>query len=150
MRLVPRPAKFFDMFAEIANNVVEGAQVLSDLLDNYDYQQMPAYVQKIKEIEHRDDLTHRALIKLNQAFLAPFNRQDIRLLVSCLDDVLDFVYSASDRLLNYKIITSAIGQAIGRNHPQADPRTEEGNLHAEQRTSPARALRRNQPAGERG
>ena len=37
MRLIPRDTKFFDMFAEIAGNVVEGAQVLSDLLHNYDY-----------------------------------------------------------------------------------------------------------------
>lgn len=104
MRLIPRDTKFFDMFAEIAGNVVEGAQVLSDLLHNYDYEQMPAFVQKIREIEHRgDDMTHRILIKLNQTFITPFDREDIHLLASSLDDVLDFVYSASDRLLTYKI-----------------------------------------------
>ncbi len=104
MRLIPRDTKFFDMFAEIANNVVEGAQVLADLLHNYDYEQMPAAVQKIKEIEHRgDEMTHRILIKLNQTFITPFDREDIHLLASSLDDVLDFVYSAADRLLTYKI-----------------------------------------------
>jgi len=103
-RLIPREAKFFDMFAEIAGNLVGGAQVLSDLLHNYDYKQMPTAVQKIKEIEHRgDDMTHRLLIKLNQTFITPFDREDIHLLASSLDDVLDFVYGASDRLLNYKI-----------------------------------------------
>ena len=103
-RFIPRETKFFDMFAEIAGNVVEGAQVLSDLLHNYDYEQVPAAVQKIKEIEHRgDDMTHRVLIKLNQTFITPFDREDIHLLASSLDDVLDFVFSASDRLLNYKI-----------------------------------------------
>jgi predicted phosphate transport protein (TIGR00153 family) len=104
MRFIPRETKFFDMFVEIASNVVEGAQVLSDLLHNYDYQQMPASVQKIREIEHRgDDMTHRILVKLNQTFITPFDREDIHLLASSLDDVLDFVYSASDRLLTYKI-----------------------------------------------
>jgi predicted phosphate transport protein (TIGR00153 family) len=103
-RLIPRETKFFDMFTEIAGNVVEGAQVLSNLLHNWDYEQMPAFVQKIKEIEHRgDDMTHRVLIKLNQTFITPFDREDIHLLASSLDDVLDFVYSASDRLLTYKI-----------------------------------------------
>jgi uncharacterized protein len=103
-RLLTRETKFFEMFAEIANNVVEGAQVLSDLLRNYDYQQMPAAVQRIKEIEHRgDDMTHRVLIKLNQTFITRFDREDIRLLASSLDDVLDSVYSASERLLTYKI-----------------------------------------------
>src|ERR1039457_4629819 len=104
MRLIPRDTKFFDMFAEIAGNVVEGAQVLSDLLHNYDYARMAEAVQKIKEIEHRgDDMTHRVFIKLNQTFITPLDREDIHLLVSSLDDVLDFINGASDRLLTYKI-----------------------------------------------
>ncbi len=103
-RLIPRETKFFDMFNEIAGNLVEGAQVLSDLLHNYDYQRLPEAVQKIKEIEHRgDDMTHRVFIKLNQTFITPFDREDIHLLASSLDDVLDFVFSASDRLVTYKI-----------------------------------------------
>jgi uncharacterized protein len=104
VRLIPRETKFFDMFLEIATNVVEGAQALNDLLHTYDYDQMPAAVQKIKEIEFRgDEMTHRILIKLNQTFITPFDREDIHLLASSLDDVLDFVYSASDRLYTYKI-----------------------------------------------
>ena len=104
MRLIPRETKFFDMFTEIATNVVEGAQALNDLLHNYGYEQMPAALAKIKEIEHRgDEMTHRILVKLNQTFITPFDREDIHLLASSLDDVLDFVYSASDRLLTYKI-----------------------------------------------
>jgi len=103
-RLIPRETKFFDMFNEIAGNLVEGAQVLSDLLHNYDYEKLAAPVQKIKEIEHRgDDMTHRVLIKLNQTFITPFDREDIHLLASSLDDVLDFINGASDRLLTYKI-----------------------------------------------
>jgi uncharacterized protein len=104
VRLIPRETKFFDLFAEIANNVTDGARVLSELLNNYDYERMPAAVAKITEIEHKgDEMTHRILIKLNQTFITPFDREDIHLLASSLDDVLDFIFSAADRLLNYKI-----------------------------------------------
>src|SRR5271167_832312 len=104
VRLIPRETKFFDMFTEIATNVVEGAHALNELLHAYDYEKMPAAVQHIKEIESRgDEMTHKILIKLNQTFITPFDREDIHLLASSLDDVLDFVYSASDRLLTYKI-----------------------------------------------
>lgn len=104
MRLIPRETKFFDLFAEIANNVTDGARVLSELLNNYDYERMPAAVARITEIEHHgDEMTHRILIKLNQTFITPFDREDIHLLASSLDDVLDFIFSAADRLLNYKI-----------------------------------------------
>jgi hypothetical protein len=103
-RLIPRETKFFDLFSEIANNVTEGAKVLSDLLNNYDYATMPDAVARIVAIEHRgDEMTHRILIKLNQTFITPFDREDIHLLASSLDDVLDFIFAASDRLQTYKI-----------------------------------------------
>ena len=105
VRFIPRETKFFELFADIANNVVDGAQALSDLLHNYDYETMPTAVAKIAAIEHRgDEMTHRILIKLNQTFITPFDREDIHLLASSLDDVLDFIFAASDRLVTYKII----------------------------------------------
>lgn len=103
-RLIPRETKFFDLFLDIANNVTDGARALCDLLDNYDYDRMPTAVARITEIEHRgDEMTHQILVKLNQTFITPFDREDIHLLASSLDDVLDFIFSAADRLLNYKI-----------------------------------------------
>jgi uncharacterized protein len=103
-RFIPRETKFFDMFADIANNVTDGARVLSELLNNYDYENMPKDVARITEIEHRgDEMTHKILVKLNQTFITPFDREDIHLLASSLDDVLDFIFAAADRLLNYKI-----------------------------------------------
>jgi uncharacterized protein len=104
VRLIPRETKFFDMFAQVADNLVSGARVLSECLHHYDYERLPSVVEKIKEIEHHgDDMTHRILIKLNQTFITPFDREDIHLLTSSLDDVLDFINGASDRLLTYKI-----------------------------------------------
>jgi len=105
-RLIPREVKFFEMFSEIAENVRLGAQALSDLLQNYDYTTMPTAVARIAEIEHRgDEMTHQILIKLNQTFITPFDREDIHLLASSLDDVLDFIFAAADRLVTYKITT---------------------------------------------
>jgi predicted phosphate transport protein (TIGR00153 family) len=104
VRLIPRETKFFDMFTEIASNVTDGARALSELLNHYDYERMPAAVAHITDIEHRgDEMTHRILIKLNQTFITPLDREDIHLLVSSLDDLLDFIFAAADRLLNYKI-----------------------------------------------
>lgn len=104
MRLIPRETKFFDMFEEMASNIVDAARLLEQLLNNYDYERMPHEVERIREIEHHgDDMTHRMLVKLNQTFITPFDREDIHLLVSTLDDLLDFIFAASDRLLNYKI-----------------------------------------------
>ena len=103
-RLIPRETKFFDMFADIAGNVIEGARVLHNLLEDWDYQRLPAVAREIKAIEHRgDEMTHQLLIKLNQTFITPFDREDIHALASSLDDVLDFIFGASNRLVTYKI-----------------------------------------------
>lgn len=102
VRIVPRETKFFDMFAEMSSNLTEGAIVLRNLLEKYE--NVETTVQKIKDIEHKgDDMTHAVLIKLNQTFITPFDREDIHKLASSIDDVLDFVNSAADRLMMYKV-----------------------------------------------
>jgi predicted phosphate transport protein (TIGR00153 family) len=102
VRLIPHEEKFFDLFRELSGNIVEGAKLLRELLENYD--DVPAMVQKIKAVEHKgDEVTHRIFIKLNSSFITPFDREDIHMLASSLDDVLDYINSAADRLATYKI-----------------------------------------------
>jgi predicted phosphate transport protein (TIGR00153 family) len=102
LRLIPKETEFFDLFAEMANNVTVGATQLRDLLQNYT--DVLASVQKIKGTEHRgDDIAHAVFVKLNSSFITPFDREDIHTLTSTLDDVLDFINAAADRLVTYKI-----------------------------------------------
>src|SRR3954469_1645571 len=102
VRLVPRETKFFDMFAEMSSNLTEGARLLQNLLS--DYKNVEVRVQQLKDIEHKgDDMTHAILTKLNQTFITPFDREDIHTLASTIDDVLDFIYAAGERLVMYKI-----------------------------------------------
>ncbi len=102
LRLVPREAKFFEMFAEMCANLYDGAQAMHSLL--LEMKDIPAGVQKIKDIEHRgDEMTHAIITKLNVTFITPFDREDIHKLASSIDDVLDFINAAADRMLMYKI-----------------------------------------------
>ena len=102
VRIIPRETKFFELFAEIASNVTDGARLLRDILQNFN--DVELQVEKLKSIEHRgDDMTHAIITKLNQTFITPFDREDIHRLASSLDDVLDFVNSAGQRLVLYKI-----------------------------------------------
>ena len=102
VRLIPRETKFFELFEKMASNVTEGARVLHGILQTFE--NVEVQVQHIKEIEHRgDDMTHAVMTKLNQTFITPFDREDIHRLASSLDDVLDFVNAAGQRLVLYKI-----------------------------------------------
>ncbi len=110
VRLVPRDTKFFEMFSQMAENLTEGARLMKNLLENYG--DVAAQVMKLKDIEHRgDDMTHGIITKLNQTFITPFDREDIHRLASSIDDVLDLLNSAGDRLVTYKI-TSIPAPAI--------------------------------------
>ena len=102
IRLIPRETKFFRMFAEVSQNVTEGARLLQDILKNPT--QVEERLAKLQAIEHRgDEMTHAIITALNQTFITPFDREDIHRLTSSLDDVLDFVNAAGIRLRLYRI-----------------------------------------------
>jgi len=102
IQLIPKEVKFFEMFAEMSANLVAGARLLQDILA--DFRDTEARVLDLKKIEHSgDEITHSIMIKLNQTFITPFDREDIHRLATSLDDVLDFVYAAGERLSMYKI-----------------------------------------------
>lgn len=125
VRLIPRDTKFFELFAEMAANLSEGARLLNHILD--DFQDIESRVQGLKAIEHRgDDMTHNILTKLNQTFITPFDREDIYRLASSLDDVLDFIYAAGVRLIMYKITSApaAASRLAGIIVQQTDQLTE--------------------------
>ena len=102
IRLIPRETKFFRMFAEVSQNVTNGARLLQEILQ--DPINMGERLDQLQEIEHRgDEMTHAIITALNQTFITPFDREDIHRLTTSLDDVLDFVNSAGVRLRLYRI-----------------------------------------------
>ena len=100
--LIPRDNTFFDMFAQMSENLISGARVMVDLFA--DYKNVETKVSEIRRIERMgDEMTHAVLTKLNQTFITPFDREDIHALTSSLDDVLDFINSAAARIITYRI-----------------------------------------------
>lgn len=105
MRLIPHEGKFFELFAELSGYVIEGAKLLRSILE--DPRDLDMRVEQVQAIEHKGDrATHAVMTKLNQSFITPFDREDIHKLASSLDDVLDFVNAAANRLVMYKITQS--------------------------------------------
>jgi len=104
VRIIPKEVKFFEMFAEMAANLTDGARVFSEYLKDCNGTDPVQVRNQVKDIEHRgDEMTHAILKKLNQTFITPFDREDIHRLASSIDDVLDFVNAAADRMMLYKI-----------------------------------------------
>ena len=102
LNLLPQEAKFFELFDESAANVVEGARLLVDLVE--DFRDVPEKARKLFACEHHGDkITHHILKELSQTFVTPMDREDIQALADRLDDVLDLMEQAGDRLDLYAI-----------------------------------------------
>ena len=102
IRLIPREEAFFDMFRAQAANVVEGAKLLRDLLDDYtDVDQKRMKIEAAESVG--DEIAHRIMEKLNTTFITPMDREDIHALTSALDDILDYINATSQRLQLYNV-----------------------------------------------
>jgi uncharacterized protein len=101
-RLLPRGERFFDLFEEQGRNIVAAAGRLREMI--FDFSDAPAKSMAVKELEHVGDvLTHDLIRKINTTFVTPFDREDVYALASRLDDVLDLIEAAADRLVLYRI-----------------------------------------------
>jgi predicted phosphate transport protein (TIGR00153 family) len=104
--LVPKDRKFFPLFIEAADNLVATSDLLIKLMGENDLIQREVYIKQIKEAEHKgDDITHNLLIELNGTFITPFDREDIHQLISTIDDVVDYIHTASTRVHFYRLAT---------------------------------------------
>ena len=102
MRIIPHDEKFYDYFEKCAQQVVQGAVRLDELLRNFTDVQIKT--QEIKDIEHQGDIiTHDTIESLNRTFITPLDREDIHDLITSLDDVLDYIEACSERLFLFKI-----------------------------------------------
>ena len=100
--IVPQEREFFDLLDQEAAIVAEGARALRDLLR--DFRDVPARRKRIKDIEHRaDDTVHTIYEELNKTFITPIDREDITALAGNLDNVLDMVDAAANRLHLYEV-----------------------------------------------
>ncbi len=99
---IPREEKFFDLFQASAQNVVEAAHRLKEMVDNW--KNVEGSVAEITELEHQGDtITHSIMARVHRTFVTPFDREDIVQLAHSLDDIIDFIHAAADSMLLYKV-----------------------------------------------
>ena len=102
MKFFPKEIDFFEIFDRAALNVTKAADLLVSLMENFD--NIEARAKEIYEVEQDGDmLTHDIMKKLNKTFITPIDREDLHGLASSLDDVLDLIWGAVDRLVVFKI-----------------------------------------------
>jgi predicted phosphate transport protein (TIGR00153 family) len=101
-RLLPKQDSFYDMFEKQVSTVDQSAQLLLNLVN--DYRDLDDAVFKVRTLEHdADEIAHSIIRKLNTTFVTPLDREDIHALVSAMDDIVDYIENAVDRMELYEI-----------------------------------------------
>jgi predicted phosphate transport protein (TIGR00153 family) len=97
-RLIPRDEQFFDLFNQLAGHLRTTAQLVDQLFA--DPQRTTDLVREIKDVEHlADQLTLSINQRIDKSFITPIDREDIHLLASRLDDVIDRLDGTARRVV---------------------------------------------------
>ncbi len=102
MRLIPRDEQFYPMFEELAKRLTAATSLLAKLFANPE--RLDELVAEIKRVEHEaDTLTHDVIVRIDKSFVTPIDREDIHLLASRLDDVIDLVDGVARRAQMFSV-----------------------------------------------
>jgi predicted phosphate transport protein (TIGR00153 family) len=102
VRLIPRDEGFFALFDDISRRLKDSAALLSQLFA--DPTDMAKQVAAIKKLENEaDDIVHEVRVRIDKSFVTPFDREDILMLTSNLDDVIDWIDGSARRAQMFRI-----------------------------------------------
>jgi predicted phosphate transport protein (TIGR00153 family) len=101
-RLLPKDPKFFELFIADGDNLETAAGALNEMVEQYD--RLDERIANIQALEKAGDEIDRAVTrKLEDAFVTPFDREDIHELVARLDDVVDGIQAIAETFVIYGV-----------------------------------------------
>lgn len=100
--LIPQDQVFFDLFEEMADTLVEAADLLVQFTESG--ANPVGCCPQMKDLEHAGDtITHRIYNQLNLVFITPLEPEEISSLASVLDDVLDCIEGSVQMMRVYGV-----------------------------------------------
>ncbi len=108
--LVPKDKKFFPLFEQASQNLTLLAETLHEAVNASKSDREESYI-KIEELEVIiEDITHKTHLELSKNFITPFDREDIHSLIKAIDNVADYMHSATSKMKLYQVekITKSI------------------------------------------
>jgi len=100
--LTPKTTEFFTLFGRAGQNALEVARLVERRFREHPSSGVTQEQVKKEETEG-DTLTREIITLLNTQYVTPFDREDIYLLATEIDDVVDYLEEASDLLGLYGI-----------------------------------------------
>jgi len=100
--LMPKEDRFFELFARHSLTLVAGAEALRRLLEGGEA--VARHCGEIVEREHEaDEITREVLVAVRRTFITPFDRGDIKDLITAMDDAIDQMQQAAKTITIYEV-----------------------------------------------
>jgi len=103
-KLLPREERFFDLFARHSQSVVQGAEALEGMMRGGE--ETPVYCQRVNQFENdADQITREVLTAVRRTFITPFDRGDIKNLITAMDDAIDQMQQTAKAVMLFEVRT---------------------------------------------
>ena len=100
--LMPKEDRFFSLFEQHAMLVVAGAESLRAALDGGPA--LPQHLQVVMDRENdADAITREVILAIRRTFITPFDRGDIKDLITAMDDAIDQMQKTAKTILLFKV-----------------------------------------------
>src|SRR5712691_12506384 len=100
--LMPREERFFELFARHSETVAAGAKALREMLEGGD-----AVARNYKTVMDReqdaDNITREVLIAVRRTFITPFDRGDIKDLITSMDNAIDHMQKTAKTIMLFDV-----------------------------------------------
>jgi hypothetical protein len=99
--LMPREERFFDLFARHSDVVVAGAKALRAMLEGGDA--VARNYKTVMDREHdADNITREVLTAVRRTFITPFDRGDVKDLITCMDNSIDQMQKTAKTIMLFE------------------------------------------------
>ena len=99
---LPKEERFFELFARHSQTTVQGALALQGMLGGGE--ETPVYCQRVNQFENdADNITREVLTAVRRTFITPFDRGDIKNLITSMDDAIDQMHQTVKTIGRFEV-----------------------------------------------
>jgi predicted phosphate transport protein (TIGR00153 family) len=96
---------YFDTFVELMDYSCKAADLLKQIMINFDANQIKAKMEEMHAIEHSaDKARHKMMGKLLKEFITPIDREDIMAMADSIDTVTDSIEDVLMQMYMYNVV----------------------------------------------
>src|SRR3954452_4592576 len=100
-KLLPREERFFELYARHSEIVLAGAKALRQMLEGGEA--VEQHYQVVMDREHdADNITREVLIAVRRSFITPFDRGDVKDLITSMDNTIDQMQKTAKTIMLFE------------------------------------------------